>query len=398
MSDIPPFHVTAKTITIVNGDKLLTVTSEQPNFGALRNAIKAGQWKDALELAEVRTAIAKFSNGRVRIMEDDTFYLDQEPMHDALVERILAMLNDGYDVRPLTNFLECISANESLKARAETYGFLEACDLPITPEGYFLGYKMVSATYRDLYTGTFDNRVGARPKMDRALVDSNSDETCSDGLHVCSEGYLLSHYGKESKGHHVMIVKVNPKDVCSVPTDYNNSKMRVCEYEVVGELSNWAERIERHYSSTYSIPLVPREADALLEDDSSSDDTNEDDFMSDDLDDGNDDRLLRLLGNADEEDKEAANAAVAHALVADEAAEKFAKEFVPAITSPKPSKRAPIEPTKEQLKVIRKVRQMVTKGFSNIAIADVVRDSLGVNISPRQVGRIRSGENWAHVE
>ena len=31
-------------------------------------------------------------------------------------------------------------------------------------------------------------------------------------------------------------MKVNPKDVVSVPTDYENSKMRVCGYTVVEEL------------------------------------------------------------------------------------------------------------------------------------------------------------------
>jgi len=33
-------------------------------------------------------------------------------------------------------------------------------------------------------------------------------------------------------------VKVNPKDVVSVPYDYNYSKMRVCEYEVLREVED----------------------------------------------------------------------------------------------------------------------------------------------------------------
>ena len=31
-----------------------------------------------------------------------------------------------------------------------------------------------------------------------------------------------------------MILKINPADVVSVPTDYNNSKGRCCKYTVVG--------------------------------------------------------------------------------------------------------------------------------------------------------------------
>jgi hypothetical protein len=32
-----------------------------------------------------------------------------------------------------------------------------------------------------------------------------------------------------------MILKINPADVVSIPSDYNNTKGRTCRYEVVGE-------------------------------------------------------------------------------------------------------------------------------------------------------------------
>ena len=33
-----------------------------------------------------------------------------------------------------------------------------------------------------------------------------------------------------------LILKINPRDVVSIPTDYNASKGRACRYEVIGEL------------------------------------------------------------------------------------------------------------------------------------------------------------------
>jgi len=45
--------------------------------------------------------------------------------------------------------------------------------------------------------------------------------------------YLPS-YGT-ANGSRVMIVKVHPRDVVSVPTDYNFAKARCCRYEVVDE-------------------------------------------------------------------------------------------------------------------------------------------------------------------
>jgi hypothetical protein len=77
-----------------------------------------------------------------------------------------------------------------------------------------------------------DNSVGKIVEMERNEVDDNKDRTCSSGLHFCSLGYL-SHFG----GERIMIVKINPRDVVSIPSDYNDTKGRACRYEVVGELN-----------------------------------------------------------------------------------------------------------------------------------------------------------------
>jgi hypothetical protein len=42
----------------------------------------------------------------------------------------------------------------------------------------------------------------------------------------------LSSFG----GDRTVIVKINPADVVSIPSDYNDAKGRACRYEVVGEV------------------------------------------------------------------------------------------------------------------------------------------------------------------
>jgi hypothetical protein len=76
-----------------------------------------------------------------------------------------------------------------------------------------------------------DNSVGRVVEMERNTVDDRAENTCSTGLHFCSQHYL-SHFG----GARTMILKINPRDVVSIPSDYNDSKGRACRYEVVGEL------------------------------------------------------------------------------------------------------------------------------------------------------------------
>jgi len=67
--------------------------------------------------------------------------------------------------------------------------------------------------------------------MTRNEVNDDKNQTCSAGLHFCSQDYL-NHFG----GSRIMILKINPRDVVSIPTDYKNSKGRCCRYEVIGEL------------------------------------------------------------------------------------------------------------------------------------------------------------------
>jgi hypothetical protein len=75
------------------------------------------------------------------------------------------------------------------------------------------------------------NAPGCILEMERNQVDDNKDQTCSTGLHFCGMSYL-SCFG----GERTVIVKINPRDVVSIPSDYNEAKGRACRYEVVGEL------------------------------------------------------------------------------------------------------------------------------------------------------------------
>jgi hypothetical protein len=139
--------------------------------------------------------------------------------------------------------------NPSMQSQKELYDFLEHEHLPITEDGFFLAYKAVRSDFKDKYRGVFDNRVGQVCQMQRAKVDDDRGRGCSNGLHAGALNYVAG-YGSLEAGDRIVIVKINPKDVVSVPSDCNYEKLRTCRYEVVGEYEG--ELLKPLYKADFS--------------------------------------------------------------------------------------------------------------------------------------------------
>ena len=226
-----PYLIQGKNIVVVIGNNSHTISNTHITYQKVLDAIKAEDWETVKDVIEPKKVVLDYGMGFVSI-KGDTLYWKGTEMHNALSTRMIQMLTDGFPIKPLVFFMENLMDNPSYRSVNELYGFLEKNNLPITPEGHFLAYKKVRADFKDVHSGTMDNSVGQIVEMPRNLVDDNANNTCSSGLHFCSQGYLNS-FG----GDRTVIVKINPRDVVSIPTDYDNSKGRACRYEVVGELN-----------------------------------------------------------------------------------------------------------------------------------------------------------------
>lgn len=168
---------------------------------------------------------------KVEIVNNQVIY-NGTPLHNVITRRILELHADGWPWEPVANFLDNVQQNPSYRAIQELYTFLEHRALPLTENGCFLGYKAVRPDWKDKHSGTFDNSVGKIVSVPRNTVDDDFRLDCSHGLHVGSIEYVQ---GFKTDRDHVIIVRVNPKDVVSVPKEDHCTKLRTCEYEVVGE-------------------------------------------------------------------------------------------------------------------------------------------------------------------
>jgi len=234
MSKAIPYLLQGKNIILVVDGKSHTISKDTHiAYGKIVDALKAQDWDALRDLVEPKKAIVNFGLGYVSIENNKVLWKGQ-PFHNALANRMIEMYQDGFPIDPMVRFMENLMNNPSKRSVDQVYGFLEKNSLPLTEDGHFLAYKRVRNDYKDIHSGTLDNSIGAVVQMSRNSVDDNPDSHCSSGLHFCSESYLGS-FGNDSQP--VMILKINPADVVSIPTDYNGAKGRCCKYQVVAEVN-----------------------------------------------------------------------------------------------------------------------------------------------------------------
>lgn len=247
-----PFIISNDGVTVVIGTKSYDVDASNANYQALKDALRSQDWHKVSDTIDLATAIRTWANGAVQVTESEVFY-NGKPLSNGLTNHILNMIRDGFDVTPLTNFLRKLMENPSFNSREQLYRFVDSNKITIHPDGDLILYKNVKrnadGNLVDVRTSVFSNNVGDKPSVDRPTVDDNPNNTCSFGLHVCSLRYLPSYLGDAT-----VLVKVNPKNVVSVPTDYQDSKMRVSTYEVIGlhEKGNTTEATDK---SVYDLDV-----------------------------------------------------------------------------------------------------------------------------------------------
>jgi hypothetical protein len=241
MSNTPPYIISPTTVTVYVAGRPLTASSDHPNFDRIVQMLSSGNCAGLVELFDIVETIG-IDRTTVECGVDfdpvtGTLTYNGWPIGGVLVDRILELSRQGVvaPVNQLLKFLDNLYQNPSSSVVDRLYTFLEKGNMPITDDGHFLAYKRIRADWTDVHSGTMDNSIGKEVTMPRSLVNDNDNETCSTGLHFCSFSYLSS-FG----GDRVVALKINPRDVVSIPTDYNDAKGRCCRYVVLEEITERA--------------------------------------------------------------------------------------------------------------------------------------------------------------
>jgi len=227
-------------LTFIHEGEVIQANDQHPLWAEIVSAVVVN--KDAATaagLVDASQAVAeRFSLSERVAVEDGTVFFDGDPIHTTLTDQILRFLRESLPVEPLVRFWENLAANPSQHSREQLYTWLRDRDFTITDDGCFLAYKGLREDFGSIHAGPayvddvatsghVPNKVGSVITIQRSYVDPNSFVGCSTGLHAGTWEYA-SDFGRV-----VVLVKINPRDVVSVPTDCEAQKLRVCRYEVL---------------------------------------------------------------------------------------------------------------------------------------------------------------------
>lgn len=251
------------SVTMSDG-QVFPFSSDHPNFKKIKEALLLGEASED----EVFTLISPFEaifKSLVHLSDrvsrrGTTLFFDGDPLHTGIAQAIIKTIDEeGYEEGKTwpayVAFLERLMTNPSEASRDHFYNYVEKHGLTITPEGMVVLYKGVAdkngnGEYLSVHAGygqvstpegvrvyehdRLPNKPGYVVSIPRSQVDTDRNRHCSTGLHAGTYDYAKS-FAKV-----LLTVLVDPRDVVSVPSDYDNAKVRVARYTVL-EVNEKAE-------------------------------------------------------------------------------------------------------------------------------------------------------------
>lgn len=234
-----------ETLSVWANDRAYICDSTHPHWNQIVDGVLALD-ESVLGLFDISSTVAdvfeeitervSVANGRV--------YFDGDEVDNSLSKAIVRAVREGNGFYALARFMENLAANPNEHSKENLYRWLADRDFTITDDGCLIAYKgvnfreedqsFVSVSSGTAYVngvrqeGQIPNFVGAVVTMPRSEVQHDPSTACSVGLHAGQWSYA-SAFGSAG----TLKVKINPRDVVSVPSDSNSEKMRVCRYQVL---------------------------------------------------------------------------------------------------------------------------------------------------------------------
>lgn len=226
-----------------------TVPESHLRFQELLDLLISGAGDSKVkDLVDLMTAIAN----RLTVLSERVTYVNGSILFDgdAISGILVDALREAFEadnnaaLMPIVNFLEKVKTNPAISSVDGLWRWVNNGELTIHEDGDFYAYKGLTHDGLSVHSGKafvdgvevigqIPNVVGTTVSMPRSVVDDGSHTHCSTGLHAGKWGFASTFGG----GRNTVLIKVNPRDVVSVPSDEGSVKLRVCRYLVVEKVT-----------------------------------------------------------------------------------------------------------------------------------------------------------------
>lgn len=251
------YTITSETITIVTGDgKSITVGQGSVQFFGLAKALVESDWDAVEKQLSPAGSLQQWigANSGFTVQGSAISYMG-EPVTQSVQSRIWLTANEGKSPAPLFAFWARLQLNPSYRSVQQLFEFLQHRNIPIEEDGTFLAYKAVQGDLKDIHSSTFDNSPGKTHSMPRNKISDDPMVECDEGFHVGALAYVQWFGSNRDDSARVVICRVDPADVVSVPRDHSAQKIRVCKYTVIGFYTGQpmpSTTVERDYADDES--------------------------------------------------------------------------------------------------------------------------------------------------
>lgn len=257
--------VTNNTLTVFVAGKHHALTSEDMNFGVVKDALaKQASEDQILDLMDPDRVVRRWSAGQFFVDAENRVCDSDGPVPEVISTRIRDLIRTGQSPNAVCAFWARLKTNPSRRSVTQLFDFLSHVGIPLTETGHFLAYKSVRPDLRDHHSGKWENTPGKVLSMSRNQISDDPREACHEGFHVGALDYAATFGGPDRK---IVICKVDPADVVCVPYDSSHQKMRVCRYEVVGFHTG---ALPEHVVEESELPQLERVEVSSLEEEAES--------------------------------------------------------------------------------------------------------------------------------
>lgn len=252
--------------TVIFSDQTIQqISQDNANFGRVVQILTSTPVDEIDETALLELLIPALGVGKSlnRLSERVAFdganiLFDGDVVSDAIADHILRIVKEGGNAdsyKALVAFMEKLYTNPSEDSRNSLYDFIVRHKITIDPDGDFYAYKGVKADGGSRWEGfgivdgvsmhgSLPNKPGSILEIPRSKVNADNAVGCGTGLHAGTYAYAEGW----ARGL-LLLVKINPRDVVSVPSCSAYQKLRTCRYRVVSQTT------QQTSATTYSAKV-----------------------------------------------------------------------------------------------------------------------------------------------